>query len=218
MKEELQNYKEKEAQLMKCNEELEKNETRLKTIADADGIKHELESKLEALKVEGSEKMIQIQNYRLKEGKCESAEKLWRDILSNCSIVVNLSDAMKKKFEEKKSLMIDHETSNENLEFVEKQLLGEYTIQTTLNPFELPKSSLILERYYCVTFFYIYMSFSDVQKLIHVLKADIALAKQKWEKTKSLRESDLLEYTEKLKSLSIATSEDDIIMNEVDTK
>ena len=139
MKEELQNYKEKEAQLMKCNEELEKNETRLKTIADADGIKHELESKLEALKVEGSEKMIQIQNYRLKEGKCESAEKLWRDILSNCSIVVNLSDAMKKKFEEKKSLMIDHETSNENLEFVEKQLLGEYTIQTTLNPFELPK-------------------------------------------------------------------------------
>jgi len=181
VKEELQNYKEKEAQLMKCNEELEKNETRLKTIADADGIKHELESKLEALKVEGSEKMIQIQNYRLKEGKCESAEKLWRDILSNCSIVVNLSDAMKKKFEEKKSLMIDHETSNENLEFVEKQLL-------------------------------------DVQKLIHVLKADIALAKQKWEKTKSLRESDLLEYTEKLKSLSIATSEDDIIMNEVDTK
>ena len=62
------------------------------------------------------------------------------------------------------------------------------------------------------------MSFSDVQKLIQILKADITLAKQKWEKTKSLRESDLLEYTEKLKSLSIATSEDDIIMNEVDTK
>ena len=62
------------------------------------------------------------------------------------------------------------------------------------------------------------VSFSDVQKLIHILKADIALAKQKWEKTKSLRESDLLEYTEKLKSLCIATSEDDIIMNEVDTK
>ena len=126
MKEELQNYREKEAELMKCNEDLEKNETRLKTISDADGIKHELESKLEALKVEGSEKMVQIQNYRLNEGKCESAEKLWRDILSNCSIVVNLSDAMKKKFEEKKSLMIEHETSNENLEFVEKQLLGEY--------------------------------------------------------------------------------------------
>jgi len=181
VKEELQGYREKEAELMKCNEDLEKNETRLKTISDADGIKHELESKLEALKVEGSEKMVQIQNYRLNEGKCESAEKLWRDILSNCSIVVNLSDAMKKKFEEKKSLMIEHETSNENLEFVEKQLL-------------------------------------DVQKLIHILKADIALAKQKWEKTKSLRESDLLEYTETLKSLSIATSEDDIIMNEVDTQ
>jgi hypothetical protein len=154
---------------------------RLKTISDADGIKHELESKLEALKVEGSEKMVQIQNYRLKEGKCESAEKHGRDILSNCSNVVNLSDAMKKKFEEKKNLMIEHETSNENLEFVEKQLL-------------------------------------DVQKLIQILKADITLAKQKWEKTKSLRESDLVEYTEKLKSLSIATSEDDIIMNEVDTK
>ena len=137
MKEKLQDYREKEAQLMKCNGELEKNETRLKTIADADGIKHELESKLEALKVEGSEKMIQIQNYRLKEGKCESAEKLWRDILSNCSIVVNLSDAMKKKFEEKKNLMIEHETSNENLEFVEKQLLGEYTKQARFHLFEL---------------------------------------------------------------------------------
>ena len=60
--------------------------------------------------------------------------------------------------------------------------------------------------------------FLDVQKLIHVLKADIALAKQKWDKNKSLRESDLMEYNDQLKSLSLATTEDDIISSELDTR
>ena len=181
VKEELQKAKQKEAELLKQNDELEKTELRLKTISKADETKQELEDKLNSLKQEDSEKMIQVQNYRLKEKDFDSEESLWKEILSNCKILLNISGTVKTNLDDKKNLMIQCETSHENLESIERQLV-------------------------------------DVQKIIHLLKNDIALAKTKWDKNKTLRETDLLEYNAQLKSLSLATTEDDIMSGELDTR
>ena len=181
VKEELHSAKQKEAELLKQNDELEKTELRLKTMSKADETKQELEDKLNSLKHEDSEKMIQIQNYRLKEKDFDSEESLWKEILSNCKILLNISGSVKTNLDDRKNLMIQCETSHENLESIEKQLV-------------------------------------DVQKIIHLLKNDIALAKTKWDKNKTLRETDLLEYNAQLKSLSLATTEDDIMTGELDTR
>ena len=58
----------------------------------------------------------------------------------------------------------------------------------------------------------------EIQKLIKVLYADIALAKQKWENVKVAREADLKEYYNTLKTLSKSTNEEDIISGELDSQ
>ena len=58
----------------------------------------------------------------------------------------------------------------------------------------------------------------EIQKLIKILNADIAVAKQKWEKVKVARESDLKEYYDTLKTLSKSTNEEDIISGELDSQ
>ena len=58
----------------------------------------------------------------------------------------------------------------------------------------------------------------EIQKMIKILNADIAIAKQKWEKVKVARESDLKEYYDTLKTLSKSTNEEDIISGELDSK
>ena len=58
----------------------------------------------------------------------------------------------------------------------------------------------------------------EIQKMIKILNADIAIAKQKWEKVKVARESDLKEYYDTLKTLSKTTNEEDIISGELDSK
>ena len=58
----------------------------------------------------------------------------------------------------------------------------------------------------------------EIQKMIKILNADIAIAKQKWEKVKVARESDLKEYYDTLKTLSKSTNEEDIISGELDSQ
>ena len=125
--------------------------------------------------------MIEVQNYKLKENQHEEHEQIWKTILTNGSDLVKLSTKVNMNINEKKSLMTDCETSHENLESVEKQLL-------------------------------------EIQKLLNILKADISVARQKWEKNKTAREADLLEYTEKLKTLYKTTNEDDLVIGELDAK
>jgi len=181
IKTELQNTKELEAALNKETSELEHNEMRLKAISKADEIKNELEGKIESLDIDQKEKMIQIQNYRLREEEMTSQDGVWKDILKNGSILVKLSSSAKKNMDEKKQLVIDNEASLEELSNVEAQLF-------------------------------------EIQKLIKVLNADIALAKQKWEKVKVAREADLKEYYDTLKTLSKSTNEEDIISGELDSQ
>ena len=180
VKEELKVVQGTEVQLLQEKDQLVKNELRLKTISKADEIKQELEEKLEDLKVEGSEKMIQIQNYRLNEEKTATVEENWKDILENCANVISISTNVKTNLETKRVTMMECESSNESLEAIEAQL-------------------------------------HEIQKMIQILKSDIALASQKWEKNKCMRESDLQEYNAQLKSLSLATCEDDLMTNELDT-
>ena len=137
--------------------------------------------KIESLDIDQKEKMIQIQNYRLREEEMTSQDGVWKDILKNGSILVKLSSSAKKNMDEKKQLVIDNEASLEELSNVEAQLF-------------------------------------EIQKLIKVLNADIALAKQKWEKVKVAREADLKEYYDTLKTLSKSTNEEDIISGELDSK
>lgn len=125
--------------------------------------------------------MIEVQNYKLKENQHEEHEQIWKTILANGSDLVKLSTNVNININEKKSLMTDCETSHENLEGVEKQLL-------------------------------------EIQKSLNILKADISVARQKWEKNKTAREADLLEYTDKLKTLYKTTNEDDLVIGELDAK
>ena len=137
--------------------------------------------KIESLDIDQKEKMIQIQNYRLREEEMTSQDGVWKDILKNGSILVKLSSSAKKNMDEKKQLVIDNEASLEELSNVEAQLF-------------------------------------EIQKLIKVLYADIALAKQKWENVKVAREADLKEYYNTLKTLSKSTNEEDIISGELDSQ
>ena len=125
--------------------------------------------------------MIEVQNYKLKENQHEEHEQIWKTILANGSDLVKLSTKVNNNINDKKSLMTDCETSHENLEGVEKQLL-------------------------------------EIQKSLNILKADISVARQKWEKNKTAREADLLEYTDKLKTLYKTTNEDDLVIGELDAK
>ena len=133
------------------------------------------------MRLEHQEKMIEVQNYKLKENQHEEHEQIWKTILANGSDLVKLSTNVNININEKKSLMTDCETSHENLEGVEKQLL-------------------------------------EIQKSLNILKADISVARQKWEKNKTAREADLLEYTDKLKTLYKTTNEDDLVIGELDAK
>ena len=133
------------------------------------------------MRLEHQEKMIEVQNYKLKENQHEEHEQIWKTILANGSDLVKLSTNVNIYINEKKSLMTDCETSHENLEGVEKQLL-------------------------------------EIQKSLNILKADISVARQKWEKNKTAREADLLEYTDKLKTLYKTTNEDDLVIGELDAK
>ena len=137
--------------------------------------------KIESLDIDQKEKMIQIQNYRLREDQMTSQEGVWKEILKNGSILVKLSSSAKKNMDEKKQLVLDNEASLDELSSVEAQLF-------------------------------------EIQKLIKILNADIAVAKQKWEKVKVARESDLKEYYDTLKTLSKSTNEEDIISGELDSQ
>ena len=181
MKSELSKAREHEADLIQQNSNLEKEQYRLKAISKADEIKQELESKIEDLRLDHQDKMIEVQNYHIKDEEFGKIETDWNQILQDCSKVVTLSSKVKTNLDIKKSTMMESEKSHENLETIESQLF-------------------------------------EIQKIIQTLKNDIAISKQKWDKNKSARESDLLDYNQKLKTLFKTTTEEDMINNELDSK
>ena len=63
MKSELSKAREHEADLIQQNSNLEKEQYRLKAISKADEIKQELESKIEDLRLDHQDKMIEVQNF-----------------------------------------------------------------------------------------------------------------------------------------------------------
>jgi hypothetical protein len=56
----------------------------------------------------------------------------------------------------------------------------------------------------------------ESQKAIATMKAEIANSNGKWDKSKTMRQADLLEYNEKLSTLTKALAEDDMVSHELD--
>ena len=102
MKSELSKAREHEADLIQQNINLEKEQYRLKAISKADEIKQELESKIEDLRLDHQDKMIEVQNYHIKDEELGKIETDWNQILQDCSKVVTLSSKVKTNLDNSK--------------------------------------------------------------------------------------------------------------------
>jgi len=114
----------KEADMKKeVEQSTNKTALRLKSMAKADETKQELNALIEKLGNDEEEKLIQVQEHKLRRDKLADQEEAWKEVLTNVDDLLKLMKKVKGAELVEKTSISDGEQAHENLEKIENQFM-----------------------------------------------------------------------------------------------